>query len=72
MAAAGVPLFVIARLMGTSVSMVERHSAAFSPDAGVVHLERVFGSGAESRGANGAQKPEQDRTKTNNETAHTA
>jgi integrase len=44
LALAGVPLFIIARILGTSVAMVERHYAAYAPDAGALHLERVFGS----------------------------
>lgn len=44
LALAGVPLFIIARVLGTSVAMVERHYAAYAPDAGALHLERVFGN----------------------------
>ena len=44
-ALAGVPLFIIARLLGTSVAMVERHYAAYAPDAGAQYLERMLGAG---------------------------
>lgn len=43
MVAAGVSLFEVARLMGTSVAMVERHYAHYSPDRAASHVERVFG-----------------------------
>ncbi len=46
LALAGVPLFIIARILGTSVAMVERLYAAYAPDAGALHLERVFGTGS--------------------------
>lgn len=51
MAREGVPLFDIAKLMGTSVQMVERHYAHFDPARGAEHLERVFGTGAEEEPA---------------------
>ncbi len=47
LALAGVPLFIVARILGTSVAMVERHYAAYAPDAGALHLERVFGTGGD-------------------------
>ncbi len=50
LALAGVPLFIIARILGTSVAMVERHYAAYAPDAGALHLERVFGTGSTVEG----------------------
>ena len=43
LALAGVPFFIISRILGTSMAMVERHYAAYAPDAGALHLERVFG-----------------------------
>ena len=39
----GTPLYLIARLMGTSVQMVERHYAHYDPARGADHVERVFG-----------------------------
>lgn len=41
----GVPLYHIAKLMGTSVAMVEKHYAHYSPDSGAGYLRRLFGSG---------------------------
>ena len=43
LALAGTPLFIISRVLGTSVAMIERHYAAYAPDAGAAHLERAFG-----------------------------
>ena len=43
MAQAGTPLFVLAKLMGTSVQMIERHYAHYAPDAGAAYVDRVFG-----------------------------
>ena len=43
MAAAGVPLLDLARLMGTSVRMIERHYAHYDPARGAAHVARVFG-----------------------------
>lgn len=43
MAQAGTPLFVLAKLMGTSVQMIERHYAHYAPDAGATYVDRVFG-----------------------------
>jgi integrase len=43
----GTPLFVIARLLGTSVGMVEAHYAHAAPDAGASHLERAFADDAQ-------------------------
>lgn len=40
---AGTPLYVVARLVGTSVQMVERHYAHCQPDAGAAYVDRVFG-----------------------------
>ena len=45
MAAAGVPLLDLARIMGTSVQMIERHYGHYDPVRGASHVERVFGSG---------------------------
>ncbi len=39
----GTPLYLIARLMGTSVQMIERHYAHYDPARGADHVERVFG-----------------------------
>ena len=44
MAAAGVPLLDLARLMGTSVRMIEKHYGHYDPARGASHVERVFGS----------------------------
>ena len=44
MAAAGVPLLDLAKLMGTSVLMIERHYGHYDPARGASHVERVFGS----------------------------
>ncbi|HEX9951243.1 MAG TPA: tyrosine-type recombinase/integrase [Rubricoccaceae bacterium] len=46
MAAAGVPLLDLARIMGTSVAMIERHYGHHSPDRAASHVERVFGAAA--------------------------
>ncbi len=46
MAAAGVPLLDLARLMGTSVRMIEKHYGHYDPARGASHVERVFGSAA--------------------------
>ncbi|HEX8385899.1 MAG TPA: site-specific integrase, partial [Rubricoccaceae bacterium] len=43
MAAAGTPLYVLAKLMGTSIAMIERHYAHYQPDAGAAYVDRVFG-----------------------------
>ncbi|MEP0545543.1 MAG: tyrosine-type recombinase/integrase [Rhodothermales bacterium] len=44
MAAAGVPLLDLARIMGTSVRMIEKHYGHYDPARGASHVERVFGS----------------------------
>ncbi len=44
MAAAGVPLLDLARLMGTSLRMIERHYGHYDPARGASHVERVFGT----------------------------
>ena len=44
MAAAGVPLLDLARIMGTSVQMIERHYGHYCPERGAAHVLRVFGS----------------------------
>ena len=44
MAAAGVPLLDLARIMGTSVAMIERHYGHYCPERGAAHVLRVFGS----------------------------
>ena len=49
MAAAGVPLLDLARLMGTSVRMIEKHYGHYDPARGASHVERVFGSSARER-----------------------
>ena len=46
MAMAGVPLYHLAQLMGTSVAMIERHYGHFDPARAASHVERVFGSPA--------------------------
>ena len=46
MAAAGVPLLDLARLMGTSIRMIERHYGHYDPARGASHVERVFGGPA--------------------------
>lgn len=38
----GVPLYLIAKLMGTSVAMVEKHYAHYAPESGAAHLKRLF------------------------------
>lgn len=43
----GVPLFDVARLMGTSVAMIEAHYGHYNPARGVAHVERVFGTNEE-------------------------
>lgn len=43
MAARGVPLFVLAKLMGTSVRMIEAHYGHHDPERAAAHVERVFG-----------------------------
>lgn len=43
MAQAGVPLWELANLMGTSVRMIERHYGHYDPKRGAAHVERVFG-----------------------------
>ncbi|WP_420454455.1 tyrosine-type recombinase/integrase [Rubrivirga sp.] len=48
MAAAGVPLLDLARLMGTSLRMIERHYGHYDPARGASHVDRVFGEGAET------------------------
>lgn len=44
MAAAGVPLTDLARMMGTSVRMIETHYAHFDPARAASHVDRVFGT----------------------------
>ena len=44
MAAAGVPLLDLAKLMGTGVRMIERHYGHYDPARGASHVERVFGA----------------------------
>ena len=46
MAAAGVPLLDLARIMGTSVAMIERHYGHYCPERGAAHVLRVFGASA--------------------------
>ncbi|WP_158225271.1 site-specific integrase [Rubrivirga sp. SAORIC476] len=46
MAAAGVPLLDLARIMGTSVAMIERHYGHYCPERGAAHVLRVFGTEA--------------------------
>lgn len=41
----GAPIYDVARLMGTSVLMIERHYGHYDPARGADHLERVFGAG---------------------------
>ena len=48
MAAAGVPLLDLAKLMGTSVRMIEKHYGHYDPARGASHVERVFGSSCQS------------------------
>ena len=43
MSAAGVPLLDLARIMGTSVAMIERHYGHYDPARGASHVARVFG-----------------------------
>ena len=43
MSAAGVPLLDLARIMGTSVVMIERHYGHYDPARGASHVARVFG-----------------------------
>jgi integrase len=40
-AAAGVPLLDLARMMGTSAVMIERHYGHYDPARGASHVERV-------------------------------
>lgn len=44
MAGAGVPLLDLARIMGTSVAMIERHYGHYDPARGASHVARVFGA----------------------------
>ena len=44
MMTAGTPLLYLAKLMGTSAEMIERHYAHFDPARGASFVERVFGS----------------------------
>ena len=46
MAQAGVPLWELANLMGTSVRMIERHYGHYEPARGAAHVDRVFGEGS--------------------------
>lgn len=41
----GVPLYDIAQMMGTSVAMIEKHYAHYSPTSGAGHLRRLYTSG---------------------------
>lgn len=43
LAMAGTPIYLIARLMGTSVQMIEKHYAHYDPARGADHVEKVFG-----------------------------
>lgn len=36
------PIFKVAKMMGTSVEMIEKHYAHYDPSEGAVYLERVF------------------------------
>jgi hypothetical protein len=54
LALGGAPLFHIAKLMGTSVAMVERHYAAYSPEAGAYFVERIFGEASNGGASDGA------------------
>ncbi len=49
MAAAGVPLLDLARMMGTSAVMIERHYGHYDPARGASHVARVFGSAEPAR-----------------------
>jgi|GEM_PF-2490279 len=49
MAAAGVPLLDLARMMGTSAVMIERHYGHYDPARGASHVARVFGSAEPTR-----------------------
>ncbi len=51
MAAAGVPLLDLARIMGTSVQMIERHYGHYCPQRGAAHVARVFGTAVETETA---------------------
>lgn len=51
MAAAGVPLLDLARIMGTSVQMIERHYGHYCPERGAGHVARVFGTATETKEA---------------------
>lgn len=44
LAQAGVPLWDIANLMGTSIRMVEKHYGHYEPRRGAAYIEAVFGS----------------------------
>ncbi|WP_412070405.1 tyrosine-type recombinase/integrase [Rubrivirga sp. IMCC43871] len=43
MSAAGVPLLDLARIMGTSAVMIEKHYGHYDPARGASHVARVFG-----------------------------
>ena len=44
MAQAGVPLFELAQIMGTSVKMIEDHYGHHDPSRAAAHVDRVFGA----------------------------
>ena len=44
MAQRGTPLWHLAKLMGTSVRMIEKHYGHYDPAHGAEHVDRVFGS----------------------------
>lgn len=48
MASAGVPLLRLAKLMGTSARMIEKHYAHLSAEGGADDVERVFGNAAQT------------------------
>ena len=49
-AGAGVPLLDLARIMGTSVQMIERHYRHHDPERAASHVERTMGGGSPEPG----------------------
>lgn len=54
MAQAGVPLWELANLMGTSMKMIERHYGHYDPNRGAAHVDRVFGTNGSDPAPNGS------------------
>lgn len=54
MAQAGVPLWELANLMGTSMKMIECHYGHYDPNRGAAHVDRVFGTNGSDTAPNGS------------------